>query len=506
MASTNPAQPNILFMLTDDQGYWAMGCAGNHEVMTPNLDRIAAMGMRFENFFCASPVCSPARASILTGRIPSQHGVHDWIRKGNLDTKLTPELWEDEKEIEYLKGMLGYTEILAENGYTCGISGKWHLGDSPHPQKGYSFWHIFPMGGGNYHNAYIMRNGQFEHETRYLTDVITEGGLTFLDAQAETDNPFYLSVHYTAPHSPWDRGQHPEELVELYRDCPFDTCPEIPGGHPWQINSAPRGRGERRHELLSGYYAAITGLDRGVGALLDKLEAMGVLENTLILFSSDNGMNMGHHGIWGKGNGTFPQNMYDTSVKVPMLIARPGHVPEGVVDSHLLSHYDLMPTLLEYLDLENEEAEALPGRSFAPLLSGENTTGHQNIVVYDEYGPVRMLRTEEWKYVHRYPYGPNELYDLVNDAGELHNLVDDQEMQSRVEQMKAQLEAWFVRYVDPDLDGSKEPVTGKGQVDRAGVTGQGRHAFDADWWYIDEDGNRREHKMFFAGGIWDKGK
>lgn len=490
MASRDTERPNIVFILTDDQGYWAMGCAGNGEIYTPNLDRIAAMGMRFENFFCASPVCSPARASILTGRIPSQHGVHDWIRKGNLRALSPEDGWDDDRAIEYLRGMRGYTEILAEHGYVCGISGKWHLGDSFRPQKGFSYWHLFPWGGGNYHNACLIRDGRVERDPRYLTEVITEGGLKFLDAQTESDGPFYLSVHYTAPHSPWHKGQHPEDLVALYADCGFKTCPEVPGGHPWQINSAPRGRGAKRHELLSGYFAAITGLDGGVGQILTKLDEMGVRENTLVIFSSDNGMNMGHHGIWGKGNGTFPQNMYDTSVKVPTLVSRPGHVPEGVVCDHLLSHYDIMPTLLDYLGFENPGAEQLPGQSFAPLLRGYDVAERENVVVFDEYGPVRMIRSREWKYVHRYPYGPHELYDLVNDPYEARNLIDDPQRRERAEEMEAQLEAWFVRYVDPDLDGTKEPVTGRGQLDRAGVPGQGRRAFDDDWWYIDEDGNR----------------
>jgi arylsulfatase A-like enzyme len=491
-------RPNVLFVLTDDQGYWALGCAGNDEVQTPNLDRIAAMGLRFENFFCASPVCSPARASILTGRIPSQHGVHDWIRKGNLEASRTPGAgWGDDREIDYLRGLPAYTEVLADHGYTCGISGKWHLGDSLHPQKGFSYWHLFPYGGGDYHDAYLIREGRIERDPRYLTDVITEGGLRFLDAQAGADGPFYLGVHYTAPHSPWREGQHPEDLVALYADCPFATCPVVPGGHPWQINSAPRGRGDTRRELLSGYYAAITGLDRGVGRLLDKLEEIGALEDTLIIFTSDNGMNMGHHGIWGKGNGTFPQNMYDTSVKVPMLMAWPGHLPQGEVADPLLSHYDIFPTLLDYLGLEAPEAEARPGRSFAPLLRGEAPPTRDHVVVFDEYGPVRMIRTRTWKYVHRYPYGPHELYDLVNDPDEAHNLVDDPDQRERRAELEGELAAWFARYVDPDRDGTKEPVTGKGQIDRAGVPGQGRRAFEDDWWYIDEDGHRLEDKAVF---------
>jgi choline-sulfatase len=490
VASKDTRRPNIVFVLADDQGCWALGSAGNDEIHTPNLDRIAATGIRFENFFCASPVCSPARASILTGRIPSQHGVHDWIRRGNMKALNPEDGWDDDRAIEYLKGQWGYTDTLARHGYVCGISGKWHLGDSLSPQKGFSYWHVFPWGGGNYYNAYIIREGAVERDPRYLTDVITAGGLEFLDAQADSESPFYLSVHYTAPHSPWEKGQHPEDLVEIYADCEFKTCPEVPGGHPWQINSAPRGRGEKRHEFLSGYFAAVTGLDRGVGQILDRLEEMGERENTLVIFSSDNGMNMGHHGIWGKGNGTFPLNMYDTSVKVPTLISRPGHVPQGTVNDHLLSHYDIMPTLLDYLGFENPDADKLPGRSFAPLLRGESAAERENVVVFDEYGPVRMVRNREWKYVHRYPYGPHELYDLVNDPNEEQNLVDVPSQQSRIADMEAQLEAWFVRYVESNLDGTKEPVTGKGQVDLAGVAGQGRRAFEGDWWYIDEEGNR----------------
>ena len=503
MANQNPEHPNIVFILTDDQGYWTLNNAGNDEIYTPNLDRIAAMGLRFENFFCASPVCSPARASILTGRMPSQHGVHDWLRQGNIISTKTPGHGGDDCEIEYLRGMRGYTDILAENGYTCGISGKWHLGDSVTPQKGFSYWHLFPYGGGNYHDAYIIRDGKIAQDPRYLTDVITEGGLKFLAMQQSRDTPFYLSVHYTAPHSPWHQGQHPDELVDLYRDCDFHTCPEIPGGHPWQINSAPRGTGARRHELLSGYYAAITALDRGVGQILDQLAAMGILENTLIIFTSDNGMNMGHHGIWGKGNGTFPQNMYDTSVKVPTLMARPGHLPQGIVVDQLLSHYDIFPTLLDYLGFENPDAATLPGQSFAALLRADNVAEHPAIVIaaHSEYGPVRMIRTRAWKYIHRYPYGPHELYDLVNDPNEEQNLIAAPAQQTRVTEMKGQLEAWFIRYTEPHLDATKEPVTGKGQVDRAGTAGQGRPAFEQDWWYIDEDGKRQADKVFFAGQV-----
>jgi arylsulfatase A-like enzyme len=218
--------------------------------------------------------------------------------------------------------------------------------------------------------------------------------------------------------------------------------------------------------------------------MLDWLSEQGLRENTLIIFTSDNGMNMGHHGIYGKGNGTYPQNMYDTSVKVPALLSRPGHLPEGRVEEGLYSHYDIMPTLLDYLGLECPDAKELPGQSFASLLRGEPCAGRDNVVVYDEYGPVRMIRSHRSKYVHRYPYGPHEFYDLVEDPGERHNLVDSVEHRAQIEELKAQMETWFVHYVDPAVDGVREPVTGKGQLGLAGPAGRGEPNFGDDWHYL----------------------
>jgi arylsulfatase A-like enzyme len=481
MASRDTNRPNILVVLTDDQGYWAMGNAGNSEIRTPNLDRLAQTGIRFDSFFCVSPVCSPARASLLTGRIPSQHGVHDWIRAGNART----DQHYGGRLVEYLKGLTGYTDVLAENDYRCAMSGKWHMGDSHHPQKGFSYWRVHATGGGPYYDAPMIRGDEVYRQEGYVTDVITDNALRFLDAQASEEAPFYLSVHYTAPHSPWNRDNHPKALYDEYRaNCPFDSLPREPM-HSWQINSAPFGRDEEtRRDILAGYFTAVTAMDANLGRLLDWLEAQGLRENTLIFFTSDNGMNMGHHGIYGKGNGTFPQNMYDTSVKVPALLSRPGHVPQGVVETGLYSHYDFYPTLLDYLDLDCPDVEQLPGQSFAPLLYGEPCPERQSVVVYDEYGPVRMIRTADKKYVHRYPYGPHEFYDLASDPEETQNLVDSPARRTQMQELKARLDAWFVRYVDPARDGVREPVTGKGQLGLAGPAGHGERTFMDDWHYL----------------------
>ena len=237
-----------------------------------------------------------------------------------------------------------------------------------------------------------------------------------LDMRSGDPAPFYLSVHYTAPHSPWDHHQHPAELTGLYRDCASLSCPDGPQAHPWQINSALRGQGERRLELLQGY---------------------------------------------------------DTSVKVPFLMSYPGHIHQEVTDTHLLSHCDFLPTRLDYLGIPLQE-ESLPGKSFAPLLRGETFEENEHLRVFDEFDPVRLIRSQTWKYVHRYPYGPHELYDLLNDPGEMRNLIKEPAQRATAEALKGEVDAWLLKYVDPRLDSVRDPVTGKGQIDRAGVYGLDR--------------------------------
>lgn len=470
----NPQQPNVVFILTDDQGYWALGCNGNREIHTPHIDALAAQGVRMENFFCTSPVCSPARASLLTGRIPSQHGILDWVRGGNGESPEDPPL-------EYLDGIPGYTDLLAQHGYTCGISGKWHMGHSLKPQKSHSHWFVTVGGGGTYHNAPVVKNGKILHAPGYLTDVITEDAVSFLDECSKKEQPFYLQVSYTAPHSPLV-DQHPEKYLKMYENCKFESCPQDPR-HPWMPHNpteiqfseqfcVPERKSITVRDLLTGYYASISAMDQGVGKIIARLEQLGLRDNTLICFLSDNGYSCGQHGIWGKGTCTDPINMYDTSVKVPAIFSHPARIHQGVVCDALLSGYDFMPTLLEYLNIQNPEASALPGQSFCSLLKSKKGEPRKHVVIYDELGPVRMIRTKEWKYIHRYPFGPHELYDLLHDPGERFNLLDEcrtfhytnAELEQIVLQMRHQLEEWFVKYTLPAFDGRHLPVAGRGQL------------------------------------------
>ena len=455
-------RPNVLFILTDDQGPWAMGCAGNDEIRTPGIDRIAATGMRFEYFLCASPVCSPRRASFLTGRMPSQHGVHDWIREGNTGPEAAT----------YLEGEVAYTDVLAENGYAVGLSGKWHLGNSQLVQHGHSDWYVHQSGGGDYNDAPMIRNGELIDEPGYVTNRITDDALDFLDRQA-TDgspeaSPFYLGVHYTAPHSPWTG--HPQQIVDSYADCAFESCPQEPI-HEWAKGHGLSESCLGNRQMLQGYFAAVTAMDQDVGRLLDRLEALGMRQNTLVVFASDNGFSCGHHGFWGKGNGTFPLNMYENSVTVPFLASHPGHVSEGVVQSGLYGACDFFPTLLQYLGLGEPDGGDRPGRSFSDLLRGATNDGGHEAVVVDgasrcaEYGASRMVRTESWKYVERGEALPGELYHLAEDPDEHHNLIDDTGARTSRNELHGVLTDWFSRHgAGGDRDGRLWDVTGGGQL------------------------------------------
>lgn len=446
-------RPNILVIVSDDQGAWAMRHAGTPEIHTPALDRLAGWGKRFAALYCVSPVCSPARASLLTGRIPSAHGVHDWIRQGNS----TAETGFHRRLVDYLDAHPTYVELLAEAGYVCGLSGKWHLGNSHRPHRGFSFWEAFATGGGSYQAPLMIRDGAPAQQPGYLTDIITENALRFLTAREE-GTPWYLSVHYTAPHAPWEEAEHkPEDFARYHPGCDFASLPVEPM-HPGFYNPAHYPQdAEARRRKLAGYFAAVTAMDRGIGRILRALRG-----DTVILFTSDNGMNMGHHGIYGKGNGTFPQNLFETSVRVPGILAWPGHVPPGELKG-LYSHYDVMPTLLGLAGVACPAG--LPGRDLGAVLRAEAPEEDGYVVVFDEYGPNRMIREGQWKLVERYWLGERELYNLAEDPGERRNLAGCAAHAAVVARLQARMAAWFARHGTAARDGAGLKVVGGGQID-----------------------------------------
>ena len=461
---------NIVLILSDDQGAWAMHCAGNEDLITPNLDRLSKMGARFTNFFCASPVCSPARASIVTGEMPSSHGVLDWLSGGNMNTKDYPYMKDHEHfqtedhAIDYLEGHDTYVKHLSQAGYHCALSGKWHLGDSVHPKEGFEKWYTIGTGGCQYFHPDIVENGKFYHENRYVTDLITKKALEYLDEYMAKEEPYYLSVHYTAPHAPWGREQHKEEFLKLYDHCDFHATPDMTV-HPDQITDCPVGdTSEHRRENLTGYYAAITAMDAGIGEILDKLEASGQLDHTLVIFTADNGMNMGHHGIWGKGNGTYPANMYDSSVKVPFLIYDPEYFTGGQIIHRMTGHCDLFPSLLDLVGIPYELNEKQFGRSMKLFAGQPELEEEEAVVICDEYGKVRMIRSAYYKFIKYYDTMKEIFYDLREDPDETTNRIGEPRYQAIIADLRERMTQFFEHYSDEKNSGIQYPVTGSGQL------------------------------------------
>lgn len=442
-------RPNIVFIIADDLGHWTLGCEGNRDAVTPNIDRLAREGMQLQRFYCASPVCSPARASLYTGLMPSMHGVADWLRLGNIAA-------DGDHPVEYLKDHICYTALLQQSGYVCGLSGKWHLGDSQRPQQGFTHWYCHQRGGGPYYNAPMVRDGQRIIQEGYLTDAITKDACGFIRDSARAKNPFYAHIGYTAPHTPWINS-HPKMYTDLFRDSAFDSCP-TPTPHPDQIPYQQFS--DERNEMLQGYFGSVAAMDAGIGNILATLEQEGILKDTIVVFTSDNGFNCGHHGIWGKGNGTFPFNMYESSVRVPFIVRAEGLVPKGRISQTVISACDWFATVLELAGVESRLKHT--GRSFLEVLTGQNDRAQEEACVYDEYGATRMLIKGRHKYVRRYPDGPNLLFDLQEDPNEERNILEVAPP-DLVAMLDERLEAWFLAHSTPNADSRFAGVRGFGQ-------------------------------------------
>jgi len=441
---------NFVVVLTDDQGRWAMPHR-MPELVMPNLQEFLNESLELDQMYCASPVCSPSRASMLTGRMPSAHGVHDWLIGGR-----HPDAYPD----RYLEGQPTTPEVLERSGYQCALSGKWHVGDSQRPAPGFEFWYAHRYGGGPYYGAPIWRDGEPTDEPRYFTEAVVDNALNFLSSR-DPQRPFYLQVNFTAPHDPWI-DNHPPELVELYTDTDFPSVPrEQP--HPWV---EPRRADFAAafadpHPHLAGYCASLTAVDLAFGRIRAKLEEQSLAENTVVLYLSDNGFSCGHHGIWGKGNGTRPLNFWDNSVRVPCV----AHLPGGArgVSNALLSNVSLHRTICELARVEAPEDEWRAGSSFARILREGGHDGQESVLVTSEYGGARMLTDGRMKLVERLD-GPCELYELSSDPDENVNLFDVRSHRTERERLSRLLAARFEAETRPGVSGWERPVTGFGQI------------------------------------------
>ncbi len=431
---TASRRPNVIFFMTDDHSDWALGAYGCKDIHTPNIDRLAVGGARFTRGYACTPVCSPSRLTYLTGRLPSHHGVQDWLRPVDSFGPQTR---------RWLEGHPTFTEILAANGYTLGMSGKWHMGDDENAQAGFTYWNTVPGGGGPYKDAEFVKNGKRAVVEGFKTDVVTDGALEFIDQTK--DRPFFLYVPYYAPHTPYN--YQPEQYRRPYADATFSCFPEV-GIHPWQNKGLRAHHGNR--ESMRSFSALVTGVDHNVGRIVKRLEEHGLRGNTLIVFTSDQGWNAGHHGVWGKGNGTWPFNMHEGSIRVPLIWNHPGRIRAGMTPDAMVSSYDFFPTILDYLGVQAPADPRRVGRSYAAFLRGQNPAWRDRL--YFEYSNVRSVRTRNLKYVERTSEWPSELFDVEADPGERRNLIEEPGHRKQLESLRADLRGFFEKAGAPPLE------------------------------------------------------
>ena len=428
-------RPNIVMIMTDNQGAWTLGCYGNEEIRTPRIDGLATEGMRFENAYCVNSVCSPSRATWFTGLIPSQHGVHCFLGGEKPDSQMGHDAYCTIEEFENLPAAL-YAE-----GYACGLSGKWHLGDSLNPQLGFDYWFSKPKGStSEFYDSEMIWDGAVYKEPRYVTDAITAHAVDYLENCQ--GGPFFLYVAYNGPYG-LGRSMtehHVNRHSDYYADKPLACFPreEI---HPWLYNNRQIINNETS---IRGYASAVSGVDDGVGEVLDTLDRLGLTEDTLVIYTSDQGLCGGHHGMWGMGDHSRPLHTFEEAIHIPLIVRHAARVRPGSVFEGRTCNYDFMPTMRDYLGID-VTLDRSPGRSYARALDGEDVVWDGTI--FHEFENTRMVRTDRWKYTKRNPDGPDELYDMVSDPGERRNLVG-MAPEGVIEELSGKLRQFFGDYVD----------------------------------------------------------
>ncbi len=451
-AVNKPVRPNILVFLTDDHGQWAQHACGNSELKTPHLDLLAARGIRMRQAFTTCPVCSPARASFFTGRMPSQHGIHDW-----LDEK------KDDLSHPGLTGQTLISELMKDAGYHTGLIGKWHCGRTREPKPGFDRWFSYWVSQYPHQGVqHFSDEGKLVIEEGQQSPLLTRRAIDFIQGHKQKEaaggKPFFLFISYVDTHSPHDAA--PADLVGEYRSASFSDIPNEQFAACHGQTLCPVNKDGDIHKRAE-YYAAVSSVDREVGKVLDALEATGQMDNTLIVYTGDHGLNCGQHGTWEKGNATIPQNFLEESIRIACTVSWPaGGIPQNATCDDMVSHPDLWATLLDIAGAMPDAATAAkinsPGVSYLPQLCGKTAPGWRQ-TLFSEYGNARMARTNRYKLILRYPYAgvnfPNELYDLVEDPRETINLYNNPSLKLIAQQLSTEMDRFFAKYTVPGHSG-----------------------------------------------------
>jgi arylsulfatase A-like enzyme len=432
--AAEPRRPNVVLIITDDQGYGDLGAHGNPKVKTPHVDGLARDGVRFRHFY-VSPVCSPTRASLMTGR---------WnYRTGVVDTYLGRSMMHPDE--------VTLAEALGAAGYRTGIFGKWHLGDNyPMRPIDQGFQEALVLRGGglvqpadppegnSYTDPVLMRNGKWEKTKGYCSDVYTDAAMKFI-ADGK-DQPFFCYLAFNCPHTPLqvqDKDLEPYKKMNLA----FDQFPKV--GHPLP--------GKANEEETAKVYGMITNIDDNLGRLFAKLDELTLTQDTIVVFLTDNGPQQPR---WVAGMKSRKGSVYEGGIRVPCFVRWPGKLKAGREVEQIAAHIDVAPTLLEACGVAKPDKVAFDGKSVWPLLKGDEVEWPDRTLYFqwhrgDEPELNRACAARSRKYKLVQPLGAGakpakvefELYDMEKDPLEEKNVAA--EKPDVVESMRKGYEAWF---------------------------------------------------------------
>ena len=448
-------QPNILYIVVDNQPASILGTYGNPDVKTPNIDRLANEGVRFTRAFAVHGMCSPTRATLLTGLLPSQHGVQDWL--DDEEMKNWPSDWNAIREYRTLP----YT--LKNRGYQTSLIGKWHLGQPRPPDEWFDYWVTFNLGHTlDFWNNEINDNSKkYKLEGEHSVDFFTDKAVDYLQTY-DDQKPFFLMVTYNGPYMnpPTNLGPAKNRHYGYYEDKEFPSFPrnrvnenvlqeiQVPDPEEWYLNLA---RMHNDQETMANVASQNTIVDDGVGRLLEALRDNGLAENTLVIYTSDQGNFFGQHGYWGHTDNTFPASTYDTAMNIPLIIRYPGVVPQGQVSDLFVGQYDLMPTILDMAGFDVQITNS-PGRSFAEHLKGSDLAAWSDAVYMDQEA-TRVIRTDHYSYWKRLKgTGKHELYDIQKDPEQHNNLYGNPDYAEVISELDGRLSQFFNTYSNAKYD------------------------------------------------------
>ena len=428
--STSARQPNVVLVLTDDQGFGDVRSHGNELIDTPVHDRLAREGARFDRFY-VSPVCAPTRASLLTGRYHLRTGVHG-VTRGH-------EIMRDEE--------VTIAELLRANGYATGAFGKWHNGSQyPHHPNGQGFDEFLGFCAGHWNNYFDTKldyNGKSVPSKGFMIDTLTDAAIDFIEQNKGT--PFFCYLPYNTPHTPW---QVPDNYFRKYMAKGIED---------------PK---------LACAYAMVENIDFNMGRVLEKLEDLGIADDTIFIFLTDNGPNGARYNAEMKGR---KGSAHEGGVRVPLFMRYPAKVKPNTVVKPITGHIDVLPTLMEYCGVKQYKTKPLDGKSLVPLISGDQAAWPSR-TLFTAWGGTELksskkaLRTERWRAVEERRGW--ELYDMKNDPNQTQNLAKSEP--KRLAKFKLQFEKWFM---DATKNGFDSVSIHVGHEGRDEVVLEGHYAY-----------------------------